>query len=56
MGKKEHFNIEIEDELIKKISYKAQVEGIPFEDYLIKTLKDAVNRRHWVKERWADNS
>ena len=43
---KHNLKIRLEDELIKKLIEKAEEEEIDFEDYLIKTLKDAVNTNH----------
>tara|TARA_B100000524_G_C23572569_1_gene342406 strand:+ start:598 stop:735 length:138 start_codon:yes stop_codon:yes gene_type:complete len=38
-----NLKIRLDDELIKKLIQKAKEEEIDFEDYLIKTLKKAVN-------------
>ena len=43
---KHNLKIRLEDELIKKLIQKANEEGIPFDDYLIETLKKAVNTNH----------
>ena len=43
---KHNLEIRLEDELIKKLIQKAKEEEIDFEDYLVKTLKDAVNTSH----------
>ena len=40
---KHNLEVRLEDELIKKLILKAKDEEIAFEDYLIKTLKKAVN-------------
>ena len=43
---KHNLKIRLEDELIKKLIEKAKEEKLDFEDYLIKTLKKAVNTIH----------
>ena len=49
---KHNLKIRLEDELIKKLIEKAEEEEIDFEDYLIKTLKDAVNTNHWLRRNF----
>ena len=41
--KKQNLNIILEDELIQKLILRAKKEGITFEDYLIKTLKQSLS-------------
>ena len=43
---KHNLKIRLEDELIKKLILKAKDEEIAFEDYLIKTLENAVSTEH----------
>jgi len=44
-----NLKIRLDDELIKKLIQKAKEEEIDFEDYLIKTLKKAVNTNNWLR-------
>ena len=39
----QELSIQIEDELIQKLIINAKKEGIAFDDYLIKTLREAVH-------------
>ena len=43
---KHNLEVRLEDELVKKLILKSKEEGICFEDYLIKTLKEAVSTNH----------
>ena len=49
---KHNLKIRLEDELIKKLIQKAKEEKLDFEDYLIKTLKKAVNTHHWLRRNF----
>ena len=49
---KHNLKIRLEDELIKKLKKKAKEEKLDFDDYLIKTLKEAVNTIHWLRRNF----
>ena len=49
---KHNLKIRLEDELIRKLIQKAKEDGIAFEHYVIKTLKKAVNIKHWFRREF----
>ena len=43
--KDKELNIHLDNELIQDLIIKAKKEGIAFEDYIIKTLKDSIHAK-----------